>query len=141
MRWTVVGFLAFIVGCAKPLDHSEIRAVLDRQVTAWNHGDLKGFMAGYWKSDDMLFTTPDSAAKGWQATLDRYKKRYPTREQMGTLKFEQLTIAQARPDAANVSGRYHLRTIDGLKTGRFDLSSRRFDGAWLIVKDHTVPDK
>ena len=32
-----------------------VRQVLDDQAVAWNKGDLFGFMAGYWKSDDLSF--------------------------------------------------------------------------------------
>lgn len=128
-------------GCAKPSDHPEIRTVLDSQVRAWNSGDLEGFMAGYWKSDEMLFTTPKSSTKGWQATLDRYRSHYPTSQAMGRLKFEQVQVAQSAPDAAEVSGRYVQQTPEGLKTGRFFLNFRRIDNCWVIVHDHTTPDE
>jgi len=34
---------------------SEIHAVLDRQVEAWNRRDLEEFMSGYWNSPDLTF--------------------------------------------------------------------------------------
>ena len=33
----------------------DVRAVWTAQVEAWNRGDLDGFMAGYWKSPDLVF--------------------------------------------------------------------------------------
>ena len=33
----------------------EIEGVMQRQMTAWNEGDLDGFMEGYWKSDSLVF--------------------------------------------------------------------------------------
>ena len=49
-----------------------VRAVLDKQVAAWNKGDLKEFMAGYWNSPDLSFFSGANKTKGWQATLERY---------------------------------------------------------------------
>src|SRR5229473_2139487 len=34
-----------------------VRKVLDDQVEAWNKGDLEGFMAGYWKSENLSFSS------------------------------------------------------------------------------------
>ena len=49
--------------------------VLDEQATAWNKGDLDGFMKGYWNSKDLTFYSGKDKQNGWQATIDRYKKR------------------------------------------------------------------
>jgi ketosteroid isomerase-like protein len=127
-------------GCARPIDHPQIRAVLDAQVEAWNAGDLEGFMQGYWKSDELAFSSPASTTRGWQATLDGYRKRYPTREAMGRLRFEDLAIARTGPKAAEVSGRFILETAAGRKSGRFFLHMRELDGTWVIVRDHTTPE-
>ena len=132
---------ALFSGCAKPVDHPEIRGVLDGQIHAWNRGDLEGFMSGYWKSDEMLFSTPKSSTKGWQATLDRYRSHYPTGQAMGQLRFEELRISQSSPDIAEASGRYVQRTPEGLKTGRFFLNMKKLDSRWVIVHDHTTPDE
>ena len=131
--------LVLIVGCARP-DHPEIRQVLDSQVAAWNRGDLEGFMAGYWRSDEMLFSTPNSSTHGWQPTLDRFRARFPTKEAMGRLRFEKVQIDQPKLDTAQASGRYVQQTPTGLRTGRFFLDLRKIDGQWVIVHDHTTPD-
>lgn len=115
-------------------------AVLDRQVEAWNQGDIEGFMQGYWKSAELEFATPEGTTRGWQATLDRYRAKYPTREAMGTLSFERLCVTQKTPDDAEVSGRYRLDRKNDVLTGRFTLRMRRMDGEWVIVRDDTVGD-
>ena len=120
------------------VDHPEIRQVLDRQVEAWNRGDIDGFMAYYWNSDELEFQSPSGTTRGWRATMDRYKKGYPTREKMGTLTFDDLAINPTAPDAADVSGRFLLKRTGGDKQGRFFLNMRRIDGHWVIVRDHTV---
>ncbi|HVP10107.1 MAG TPA: nuclear transport factor 2 family protein [Phycisphaerae bacterium] len=129
-------------GCGRPaVDHADIRAVLARQTEAWNHGDIEGFMQAYWKSDQTVFRSPKGETHGWEAVLDRYKQSYPTPEKMGRLAFEGLQISQTGEDKADVSGRYRLETgagRAGIQTGRFYLTMRRIDGAWLIVNDYTV---
>src|SRR5262249_16879518 len=77
------------------------RRVLDDQVKAWNRGDLEGFMAGYWKSPELTFSSGGDQTKGWQATFDRYRKRYQTGgAEMGTLSFSGLAIDPPRPGSA-----------------------------------------
>lgn len=111
-------------------------------------------MEGYWKSDDLTFVSvgkakdPDTGVerevektvKGWQATLDRYQSRYPTRDRMGILSFRDLVVEPTGTNAAEVSGRFHLQRAGGDASGRFRLDMRRIDGAWVIVRDRTVSD-
>lgn len=133
--------LALFGGCAKPIDHPDIRTVLDRQIEAWNQGDLEGFMAHYWRSDELVFESPKGKTHGWQATLERYQKAYPTREAMGRLKFDIGKIAPTGDDTAEIAGRFHLMFADDrTSSGRFYLHLRQIDGAWVIVRDFTVGD-
>jgi len=132
--------LVLLAGCRAAQDHPEIRALLGAQVEAWNRGDINGFMAGYWKSDELTFSTPEETIRGWQATLHRYRRRYATAQQMGRLSFDRLTIARTDDELAEASGRYRLETSDGVRTGRFYLHLRRIDGQWVIVRDHTVEE-
>lgn len=133
----------------------EIKAVLEAQVDAWNRGDIDAFMEHYWKSDELTFasigresdpetgetTRTTKTIKGWSPTLERYKKRYPTRERMGMLEFRELEIARTADTEAAVSGRFRLvRESDDNAGGTFYLNMRRIDGAWVIVKDRTMSD-
>jgi len=131
---------ALTAGCGKPLDHPEIREVLTKQVEAWNRGDLDGFMQGYWKSDELVFSSPKERTLGWPAALERYRRSYPTREKMGQLAFDELQITRAGEDQTEVSGRYRLKYPEGPQTGRFYLHMRRINNRWVIVKDYTVDE-
>ena len=125
---------------AAPADASApVRALLDAQVVAWNRGDLESFMAGYWRSPELVFCSGATVSKGWDATLERYRKRYQAEgREMGTLRFESLEIQPLGPDAAFARGEYWLRMSDGQQPhGRFTLVLRRLSGAWRIVHDHT----
>ncbi len=82
-----------------------IRAVLEAQAAAWNRGDVEAYMDGYDRSPNTEFVGGDSIVRGWQDVLDRYKKRYDTREKMGVLSFSDLEITVLSNDAAMVLGR------------------------------------
>jgi uncharacterized protein (TIGR02246 family) len=125
---------------AAPADATApVRALLDAQVAAWNRGDLEGFMAGYWRSPELVFCSGATVSKGWDATLERYRKRYQAEgREMGTLRFESLELEPLGPDAAFARGEYWLRMSDGQQPhGRFTLVLRRLSGSWRIVHDHT----
>ena len=53
-------------------------------------------MEGYWKSDSLKFYGSNGVTYGWQNTLDRYKKAYPTEDHTGTLSFKINDIKSAR---------------------------------------------
>src|SRR6476469_2926518 len=90
---------ATVFGQSKPSAADSIRKVIDEQVLAWNRGDIDGFMAGYWQSDKLLFVSGDNVTRGWQPTLERYKKSYDTRAKMGTLTFSDLEITELSKDS------------------------------------------
>ena len=115
----------------------DIVAVMDAQAEAWNRGDIDGFMTGYWRSDKLLFVSGDEVTRGWQTTLDRYKRNYNSREKMGTLRFSDLEIDVISKDAAIVLGSWALTRGGDNPKGKFTLVFRKLDGRWLIVRDHT----
>jgi beta-aspartyl-peptidase (threonine type) len=116
----------------------DIRGLLDDQVTAWNRGDLEGFMKGYWRSDKLTFSSGNDQTKGWQAILDRYRKRYQGEgSEMGKLSFSDLTVEVLGPDSAFVRGRWQLVRRKDRPGGLFTLIVRRFPEGWRIIHDHT----
>ena len=114
-----------------------IRKVMDEQTAAWNRGDIDGFMQGYWNSPDMTFVSGDNVTKGWQPTLERYKKSYNSREKMGVLSFTDLEITLTGKDSAVVLGRFTLVREKDKPTGMFTLNFRKFKEGWRIIIDHT----
>ena len=126
--------------CRAAQEHPQIRAVLDAQAQAWNRGDLDGFMQGYWKSDEVVFATPEGETHGWQEVIDRYRRRYPDAAAMGRLSFDRITIARKDDSEAEASGTYRVQRDNETRSGRFFLTFRLINGAWVIVRDYTVPD-
>jgi len=115
----------------------EILRVMDAQVAAWNAGDIEGFMDGYWKSEKLVFVSGETVTKGWQPTIDRYKKKYDSRAKMGTLAFSDLEVNVLSKDAAAVLGSWALARAQDNPKGKFTLLFRRFKDGWKIVHDHT----
>jgi len=120
----------------------EITAVLTSQQAAWNRGDLEAFMDSYWKSERLTFCSGGEITNGWQATYDRYKRRYQSDgKEMGQLSFSDVEVMYADDRGAATRGRYQLLFRDGKKaSGRYTLVFRRLDDSWKIVHDHTSAD-
>jgi ketosteroid isomerase-like protein len=114
-----------------------IKKVLDEQAAAWNRGDIESFMQGYWKSPEMMFVSGDSMTKGWQPTLERYKKTYDSKAKMGILGFSELEMTLTGKDSAVVFGRFTLVRETDKPTGLFTLNFRKFKDGWKIILDHT----
>ena len=135
--------LAIIITLAAASAHGQnatenaIRKVMDDQVAAWNRGDLDAFMRGYWRSDKLVFVSGDKVTRGWQPTLDNYRKSYNSREKMGTLTFDDLEMTVVAKDAAIVLGSWSLAREKDNPKGKFTLLFRKFKDGWRIVMDHT----
>src|SRR5262249_41658571 len=108
-------------GVGTALDEPTSKAIhklLDDQEQAWNKGDLKGVMEGYWNSPELSFYSGNTKTKGWQQTYERYRKRYQEEgREMGHLTFSEVVLDSVGPDTVIVRGRWKLEkkaeTLDG----------------------------
>jgi len=114
---------------------SDILSVMNTQETAWNNGDLEGFMKGYWKSDSLKFYGRNGLTKGWQNTLENYKKGYPNKAKMGTLRFVINDISKIEDGSYWVMGEYHLKRDVGDANGIFMILFKYINGEWKIIAD------
>jgi ketosteroid isomerase-like protein len=138
--WQIVAIvcgLLWTIGQANADERADIEAVLTKQAAAWNRGDIDEFVEHYWKSDELTFSSGGQTTRGWTRTKENYQRRYPTREQMGQLKFSQLEITPLGPSAALVLGRWQLAREPSPVGGNFTLIFRRLDDRWVIIHDHT----
>ncbi len=154
MRHLIAGLAAaaMLGACATPLagaapamraaeearEAATIEAMLRAQDEAWNQGDIDGFMQGYWKSPELRFASGGSVTRGWQATLDRYRTRYDSREKMGRLVTSDYEIVLLSPDAAIAHGRWQLERAGDAPSGLYTLVLRKIGGDWVIVSDTTT---
>ena len=121
-----------------PEDRRAVTAVIRSQERCWNHGDLVCYMAGYQRSEDLLFIGKSGLSRGWQQTLERYRKSYPDREAMGTLTLEILEMERLAGDVMLVIGRWQLRRTAGeALEGHFSLVWKKIEGEWVIIADHS----
>ena len=119
-------------------DEAAVRAVLEAQQEAWNQGDLAAFLEGYWKSDSLTFYSGADIQHGFEATRERYTRRYQSGgAEMGKLDFELFDVRVVGPAYATVRGAFRLTRKADAPHGLFTLIFRRFPDGWKIVHDHT----
>jgi beta-aspartyl-peptidase (threonine type) len=116
-----------------------IRAELEAQVAAWNRGDLKGYMNGYWHSPELTFFAGSNQSEGWDAAYQRYHAAYAGKsKEMGKLKFTNIRVEVLGPEAGFVRGGWQLTMKDGSqRTGLFTVVLKKFGGNWRIIHDHS----
>jgi uncharacterized protein (TIGR02246 family) len=142
-----LAWLLVICGCAatsvgsrgfEPSDRTAVKAVLDAQVAAWNRGDLAAYMAGYARTDALVFTSGGKVRKGWQTAFDHYQNRYgKDQKAMGKLVFELVQIDSLGSDGAVVLGNWILTESPADGRGVFSVILERRPEGWRIVHDHT----
>jgi hypothetical protein len=69
--------------------------------------------------------------------LKGYQKGYPTKEAMGTLKFDIIEMRQWDRKTLQVIGKFTLIRESDTPTGHFTLLLRKIKGKWVIVSDHS----
>ena len=116
-------------------DKRAIIKVMNDQEIAWSNNDLDGFMKGYHKSDSLKFYGKNGLTKGWQQTLDNYKKGYPTKSHSGTLQFEVIDLTPIENQSYWVMGTYFLSREVGDANGVFMVVFKKINDEWRIVAD------
>lgn len=141
MRLLLCGWMLACALTAATIE-TEVKAVLSQQQEAWNRGDLIAFMDGYVNSPDITFAGKQ-VTRGWDGTLERYRKTYPNRDAMGRLTFSEIEVRPLGKDHALVLGRFHLARATeggGNASGRYTLVMTRTKQGWKALHDHTSAD-
>jgi uncharacterized protein (TIGR02246 family) len=132
----VLFLLVTFAGAAASVE-DEVKAVLNKQVAAWNRGDTDAFLDGY--ASDTVFVG-EKMSRGIEDLKKRYQEHYPTRASMGKLGFYDLEIHPMGKDYAYVIGRWQLERDQeggGNVSGVYSLVFRKTAIGWKIVLDHT----
>jgi ketosteroid isomerase-like protein len=133
--------LVFVVSSyttfAQKGEEGKIRQLLHAQTESWNRGDIEGFMQTYWKSDSLMFIGKSGVTRGWQKTLENYKKGYPDTVAMGKLSFNILSVRQVSGEHCFVVGKWMLKRSIGDLSGHYTLLLQKIKGQWVIVADHS----
>jgi uncharacterized protein (TIGR02246 family) len=131
-----MSLIALALMASPVAERSAILSVVQRMETAWNHGDFRGYMAGF-KKPDVVFVSGGKFQAGWQGTLDHYIRDYGgSPERSGQLHFYNMKVDLLAPDAAMLIGQYRLtrgpRVTEGVNTRLF----KKVRGHWLITMNH-----
>jgi ketosteroid isomerase-like protein len=131
----MIALLAFAAATPQA-DKAAILHTIRHMEEAWNHGDFRGYMAGF-KKPDVVFVSGGKFQQGWQGTLDHYVRDYGgSAERRGKLHFYNMKVDVLAPDAAMLVGQYRLergsRVTEGVNTRLF----RKINGKWLITMNH-----
>jgi len=116
-------------------DKKAIHKVLKAQRIAWSKNNIEKFMEGYWKSDSLKFYGSNGITYGWENTLERYLKSYPTKDHTGILSFKINDISKISDKAYYVLGEFHLKREVGNADGIFMLIFKKINGEWKIIAD------
>lgn len=139
-RRLLIGLL-FITAFAAPAraqspDEAEIRVLIARMEAAWNRGDFRGYMEGFW-NPGVVFVSGGRFQDGWQGTLDHYVRDYGgAAERRGELHFDIVSIEMLAPDAAMLISNYRLDRPERPQVGINTRLMRKIDGRWVIAMNH-----
>lgn len=138
-KLVAISLVPIVVACTSPVftpkESTAIRSEMEQQEQAWNRGDIPGFMAAY--SDSICFFGTAERTCGKAVVTARYEKRYPDRESMGHLDFDQVEILGAGADHAWCTGTWRLLRSSDTLSGGFSLFWMRTPVGWRILRDHT----
>jgi len=138
LAFSIVIMLTSCSSTTEKQDKEAVISVLRMQEKAWSSYDIESYMQGYWKSDSLKFYGSNGLITyGWSKTLVNYKKRYPSPEHTGTLKFKVNDITRIEKESYYVMGEYYLTRTIGDANGIFMIIFKKIDGAWKIVADTT----
>jgi hypothetical protein len=139
MKITLLFILTFLsqIIYSQSRNEQQIGTVLKAQTESWNRGDIEGFMQTYWKSDSLLFIGKTGVNRGWQTTLNNYKRGYPDTAAMGKLSFNIILVKKLSSKYYYVVGKWMLSRSIGDLSGHYDLLFHKIKGRWYIVADHS----
>lgn len=133
----LVVFCGSLTAVAQNADEKEILGILGRQTEAWNRGDLKGFMNGYWENDSLMYIGKGGVTYGFASTLLSYQRNYGDTARMGKLTFQILHVMRLSDDHYYVVGKWSLKRSAGDVGGHYTLLWKKIRGQWVIVADHS----
>jgi len=117
-----------------------IRELFEKGSTAWNRGDIDGYLAGYWDSDDTRWARGSSVIRGRRAIDAAFKARFTSAELMGRIEAPELEIQVLSEKDALVFGQLAHTVGDATQMGLFTVHVRNIGREWFVVSDHFSTD-
>jgi hypothetical protein len=138
----ILWLIFFLVVTSRPISaqsnaEKKIRLILDRQTEAWNRGDLKAFMDGYWENDSLMYIGKSGITYGYARTLASYQKNYGDTARMGKLRFDLIHVRRLSRRYFHVVGKWSLKRSAGDVGGHYTLIFKLIKRKWVIISDHS----
>jgi len=109
--------------------------VLLAQETAWNQGDLDGYLSHYKDAPDTQAIL-GSAARGLDTIRNAFRQNFPNRDSMGRLENSEVEVRALGENFILATGRYHLsrsRKGGGDATGTFTEILEKTAAGWQVI--------
>ena len=134
---SIIYLFATAAGAQQTKAEKAVVQLLEQQAADWNRGDIEAFMEGYLKSEELVFIGSRGPTYGWDQTLENYKKEYPDKKAMGSLRFELHRVTQQSNKVVSVVGKFILDRENETLDGHFLLLVKKVKGRWYVAADHT----
>ncbi len=118
-------------------DHQRILALFESSCSAWNRGDVGGYLSCYWHSDKVRWVSGGSVQRGFEAIASAFKERFGSPDSMGRLEVADLEVQLLGENDALAFGAWTQTTRTAGHRGVFTVHLKKIDGEWLIVSDHS----
>ncbi len=113
----------------------EVTKVVLQQESAWNNGDLDGYLAHFKDADDTEAVL-NGPVRGLGNIRSAYHISFPNRDAMGQLEQSEVEVRELGPSFALATGRYRLtrsRKNGGETQGTFTEILEKTDAGWQLI--------
>ena len=110
------------------------------QESAWNRGDLEGFLSEFKDAPDTQVVLGNRAV-GMTEIRNAFHVNYPNRESMGVLAYSDVEARELGENFALATGKYHLersKKFGGSADGTFTEILEKTPKGWQIIFDETT---
>jgi hypothetical protein len=113
-----------------------IRSRFKEVAEAWNRGDLRAYLAGYWDSEETRWISGGSIIRGVETIRARYTFLYNSPEKMGKLVVKDLEIDILTDGDALIVGKWSHTAGQLARVGVFTIHMKKVRGEWFMATDH-----
>lgn len=115
--------------------------MLEESASAWNRGDLEGFLSDYADAPTTTYVGSRGLVTGLEGIRAVYAPAFAPGAARDSLRFEDVRVRSLPPLAGIVTARWVLHAGDEVTaTGPTTLVVRRLGSGWKIVHDHSSSD-
>ncbi|MEM9954203.1 MAG: SgcJ/EcaC family oxidoreductase [Chloroflexota bacterium] len=114
-----------------------IRDTFSQWTTAWNAGDIDGYLVCYAPTENVTYIGSGKIIRGQDAIANHFRQRFPSSETMGQLTIKSLEVNLLGAGHAQLLGIFEHQINDAQSRGIFTLYLKNINDTWYIVVDHS----